>query len=99
MADSFPRRHSVFAFWRWSWRVWVVLLPLTLIVYVVSAPLAYFIANECVRTNSRALWMISDAVWGFYYPVAVLGQWYQPLADFIDWEYGKIKQFFYPYSF
>lgn len=74
----------------------MILVPLMLLLYVASAPFAYFIAYECMKTDSKVLWLVSDVLRFFYYPVSVARLWCGPLGDFIIWEYGKIKRIFYP---
>ena len=93
-----PRR-SWFAVWRWKWLTWAAVGPLLVFVYVASAPLGLYVANQFLRTNSTVLWWLHDAVWCFYHPVMMCRAWCDPLNDFLDWEYRKIALFFDPNDF
>lgn len=94
MSDKQPAgdsKRSVFQFWRWRFRTWALVLPITLVVYVLSAVPVTFCAHKLV--HNRPVQMVLCIP---FLPVFACANHSSGLAAVMQWEFKTMAVVFGP---
>lgn len=84
MPNSAQLKASWFAPWKWNRWTWIVVLPLAIVAYFLSAvPILHLV----IRNRSTIDPVLSDAAVVFYQPVWNCGNHIAPAKVILDWEH------------
>src|SRR5262249_34160810 len=84
------QHRNLFAVWRWSWWVWAIVVPLTAVIYFLSAAPVYLVAME-LELSDRIPTGSAETVAICYFPAWTITD--RGAARVVrDWEWSVTEQ-------